>query len=31
MVLDIHCPEILQSPGKFAGLAPNLGWKEEGS
>ena len=31
MVLDIHCPEILQSPGKFAGLAPNVGWKEEGS
>ena len=31
MLLDIHCPEIFQSPGKFAGLAPNVGWKEEGS
>ena len=31
MVMDIHCPEILLSPGKFANHSPNLGWKEEDS
>ena len=31
MVVDIHCPEILLSPGKFASHAPNVGWKEEDS
>jgi hypothetical protein len=25
MVVDIHCPELLLSPGKFASHAPNFG------